>query len=398
MASRSSPPDATPGGGSDGADPGGGSPVPAWIRRVGLVSWAFVGFVAALAIVVIGLASLTELVVPLALAALGSVVLVGVVDWLERRGLPRGVAAGLVTFLFVAAAIALIVVVTVGVIDQADELADRFDEAWAELAVSIDNQTISDFFAEFEIDLEQAGATLLRGVGTNVGQLVGSTAGAVSGFVLMLVLMYYLLKDGRSLLDRRLTERRPAEREQIERILRQAAATIRANSRGRTILSAVQGVFVTILLTLLDVPLPATVGIVNFVGGFIPYLGAFVGGAFAVLMAVSSGGVELAIGVFLAIVFMNVVLENLLEPRVMGSSMRMHPITVLIATVGGGVVAGLLGLILGAPIVAIVANLYRELRASGFFGRGGTRTPGSAIGAGDATTESGPDPGPSTRT
>lgn len=114
--------------------------------------------------------------------------------------------------------------------------------------------------------------------------------------------------------------------------------------------------------------MPGSIGIVNFIGAFIPYIGAFVGGAFAVLMALAGGGTTLALGALAVVLFVNLVLENLLEPRLMGSSLKMHPIVVLLATVAGGVLAGIVGLILAAPLVSIGSNLFRELRASGFFG------------------------------
>jgi hypothetical protein len=61
-------------------------------------------------------------------------------------------------------------------------------------------------------------------------------------------------------------------------------------------------------------------------------------------------------------------LENVLEPKLMGSSLKMHPIAVLLVTVAGGVLAGIVGLIIAAPIAAIGINLWHELEASGFFG------------------------------
>ena len=64
---------------------------------------------------------------------------------------------------------------------------------------------------------------------------------------------------------------------------------------------------------------------------------------------------------------MNVVLENVLEPKLLGSSLELHPIIILLSTVGGGVVAGLVGLVLAAPLTAIGINLYQELKLSGFF-------------------------------
>ena len=66
--------------------------------------------------------------------------------------------------------------------------------------------------------------------------------------------------------------------------------------------------------------------------------------------------------------FFHRVVENILVPRMVGSSLKLHPIVVLLATVAGGLIAGIVGLILASPLVAIGTNLWRELRESGFFG------------------------------
>ncbi len=117
----------------------------------------------------------------------------------------------------------------------------------------------------------------------------------------------------------------------------------------------------------MGVPLSGSVGVVNFIGAYIPFLGAFIGGAFAVLMAISEGGIGLAFAALAVVLFMNLVLENVLEPKFLGASLSLNPMVVLLSTVGGGVVAGMVGLILGAPLTSIGLNLFRELRASGFF-------------------------------
>jgi len=76
----------------------------------------------------------------------------------------------------------------------------------------------------------------------------------------------------------------------------------------------------------------------------------------------------LAVGALAVVLFTNLVLENVLEPRFLGASLKLHPIVVLLSTVAGGVVAGIVGLILAAPLTSIGINLFNELKASGFFG------------------------------
>ncbi|MDH3731544.1 MAG: AI-2E family transporter, partial [Acidimicrobiia bacterium] len=63
----------------------------------------------------------------------------------------------------------------------------------------------------------------------------------------------------------------------------------------------------------------------------------------------------------------NLLLENLLEPMLLGGSLDLHPLLILLATSLGGIVAGLIGLILAAPALAIAMDIKRELKAAGFF-------------------------------
>lgn len=341
-------------------------PIPEWVRRTGLVSWALLGAIGLAAVIVFTLGALRGIVIPLVLAGFVAIVFSPAVDRLEQRRVPRALGALLVIVGIAVVFAAAVTIVIVGVFDRADDLTAALDDAQAELG---------RIFSQWDLDrlLDElrggdAGDSALAGLGTQVGTVLGSAAAFASGLVLGIVLLYYLLKDGhqvpRSLADRRT----PSASAQTERVLLGAAASIRGYFRGRTILAVVQGVTVAAALWLFDVPLAGSIGVVNFVGAFVPYLGAVLGGAFAVLMGLAGDGVGLALYALVVVLVVNLVLENLLEPRVMGSSLDLHPAFVLLATVGGGLFVGIVGLILGAPALAIGRSLYRELRDTGFFG------------------------------
>jgi len=146
-----------------------------------------------------------------------------------------------------------------------------------------------------------------------------------------------------------------------------AAKSVRDYFKGRTILAVIQGAAIGVAVAIMGVPLALSIAIVNIVGAYVPYIGAFVGGAFAFVLALSEGGMPLAIGVLAVVLAVNLGLENLLEPRLVGTSLNMHPSVVLLATLAGGLIAGIVGLILAAPAVAISYNLYKELQSAGFF-------------------------------
>jgi predicted PurR-regulated permease PerM len=323
--------------------------------------------VAAAAIVVVALGAIREVIIPLALAAFLAVVFSPGVDWLEERRIPRPVGAVLVILLIAAIASLTIGAVAVGIVDQADELRDQFDAVVVEVEEVFENANLSDFVDSVLSGSGDSGGLLRDGLGSAVGSAVGTAAGFLSGMVLGSVLLYYLLKDGPALAA--LAAARASEQAagQVTRILADAADSVRAYVKGRTILALVQGVTIGVVAAIVGVPLALAIAVVNFFGAYIPYLGGFIGGSFAVLLALSEGGITLAIVMLVVVLGVSVGLESLLEPMLLGDKLQLHPIVVLLTTVLGGLLVGIVGMFLAAPSVAIGRTLWRELRASGFF-------------------------------
>lgn len=342
--------------------------VPAWFARSSRYAWGFLGIVAATGAIVVGLGFLRELVIPLVLAMFFAVVFEPAVGWLETRRVPRSVGAAMVIIGLGVVIAGSTAIVVLGVIDQTDEISGRLTEAQVEVQEAIDQSDVGDYVERVRDSVGAAGPAARDGIGAEIGTFLDSAAGLASGMVLGVVLLYYLLKDGAGLVGSYIERRRPRDRDQAQRIFAQAASSIRGYFRGKTALALAQGIFISVALAIMDVPLAGSVGVVNFIGAYIPFLGAFIGGAFAVLMAISEGGIGLALGALAVVLFTNVVLENVLEPRFLGASLKLHPIVVLLSTVAGGVVAGIAGLILAAPLTSIGINLFHELKASGFFG------------------------------
>ena len=110
-------------------------------------------------------------------------------------------------------------------------------------------------------------------------------------------------------------------------------------------MSAVVSVVVGLASLLLGLPLVLTIVVVNFIGGYIPYIGAFLGGGLAVIVAWGDGGLGVAALMLVIVLASNLLLENLVEPRVMGRTLDIHPVVVLIVTALGGFLAGIVGLI-----------------------------------------------------
>ena len=132
-------------------------------------------------------------------------------------------------------------------------------------------------------------------------------------------------------------------------------------------MSAIVAVVIGVAALLLGLPLVFTIVVVNFIGGYIPYIGAFLGGGLAVIVALGDGGLDAAVVMLVVVLASNLLLENFVEPKVMGRTLDIHPLVVLVVTALGGFLAGIVGLILAVPVTVIAASAIGLLRARGFF-------------------------------
>ncbi|MEL7207777.1 MAG: AI-2E family transporter [Actinomycetota bacterium] len=342
--------------------------VPTWVRRVGLTSWYFLGLCGAVTVVVLGLAAARDITVPLILALFLAAVFFPAVDWLHERGLPRSPAAGLVLVGVLGVAVGVVLIVALSLGSQRQEITDSVDDSVAELKSALEDIDVDpDVVDDFRARLDESSGSAVGGLGSAIVDVLDSAWALIAGLVLGVVILYYLLKDWHVLVDRLADSSPRGDPEANRNSAADAASTVQAYFRGRTALAAVQAVAIGVSTAVMGVPLPFAIGTVNFVGAYVPYLGAFIGGAFAVLLALSSGGVGVAVAVLVVVLVVNLVIENLLEPRFVGSELDMHPLAVLLVTILGGLLGGMVGLVLAAPLTAIARSSYRELAAAGFF-------------------------------
>ncbi len=100
----------------------------------------------------------------------------------------------------------------------------------------------------------------------------------------------------------------------------------------------------------------------TFFGGFIPIIGAFVAGAFAVLIALVSNGFTTALIVLGIVILVQQIEGNVLQPIIQGRGFNLHAGVVILAVTAGSSLAGIIGAFLSVPIAALIAVIYRYIR------------------------------------
>ena len=116
--------------------------------------------------------------------------------------------------------------------------------------------------------------------------------------------------------------------------------SLRGYFLGVTIVAAFNGVVVGLASLALGVPLAGTIGVVTFVTAYVPYVGAFVAGAFAVLIALGAKGTTVALIMLLVVILANGLLQNIVQPFAMGAALDLHPLAVLVLTIGAAASSG----------------------------------------------------------
>ncbi|MFJ2023530.1 AI-2E family transporter [Streptomyces sp. NPDC087897] len=336
-------------------------------------------------------------VTPVLLALLGTALLGPVHQWLIARRLNRSLAAGLTCAALVAVVGGAGYIVVTTLIDSGDQIVASLKDAgqWVVDHLDIGGTTDVDDLADNAKRLvEKFGASAAGGLLSGIS-LVGSL---VATSVLALLLTFFFLRDSDRAVHLAHTVAPRGTGDLVEAMGRRAFEAIQGFMRGTTFIALIDAVCITVGLLILDVPGALGLGSLVFVGAYIPYLGAFISGAVAVLVALADRGFVTALWALGVVLAVQVLEGHVLQPVIQSRTVQMHPAMVMIALTAGASVAGLLGMLLAVPLCAAAFGILGELREGALSGPSGG-TPGPSGGtpgpSGNTPGPSGNTPGPS---
>jgi predicted PurR-regulated permease PerM len=365
--------------------------IPEWFKRAGVASWYFIG----IALVLLGLAYslhyLATLVVPTLFAVLLGATFLPTVDWLQRHHVGRTWGALLVMLVIIVGAFGLLALMTVGVIRQWPTIEAEFQSA-----VDWINQTLSDLNIDPNL-IDSAKKTVTSSAGSWASGIFGGALQGISslatflfGAFIGLNILVYVLVGGRQIGRWASEHMGPVPPAVGYSILANSARFLRGYIWGSTLIGVFNGAVVAAGALVVGVPLAFTIFVVQWLTNYIPMFGAFIGGAFAVLIALGTGGLRDAIWMLVFVLIANGPLQTVISQFALGASLKLSGLVVLFATTGGAILAGALGGIFAAPFVKIAVDAYGQLKAAGLFDDG---MPAEDALAGDDGSPDG-DPGP----
>jgi putative heme transporter len=332
---------------------------PMWLRDLGLLAWFLVG-VGILLFGLVWLLGLTSTItMPVVVGAILATVAGPLVTKLQKRGFPRIAGAGIVLLGLLVLGVLIGLMVLGGLYEQSDEIKSSVSEAVDTVEEWLDDAGIDDVSSttdDVQSSTATTGATLLQGA---IKGIEGLTS-LVFFLTFTVFATFFLLKDGpvvRRFIDRSLGVPLPV----ATTITGNVVKSLRRYFLGVTIVAAFNAVVVGLGALALDVPLAGTIAVVTFVTAYVPFIGAFVSGAFAVILTLSAQGTEEAAIMLVIVLLANGLLQNVVQPIAFGATLDLNPLVVLIVTIGFGSIFGMLGLVLAAPLTSAALHISREL-------------------------------------
>jgi predicted PurR-regulated permease PerM len=328
-------------------------------------AWRLLVIAAAFVALLWLLGQLLVVVISIAAALMVARALMGPANWLEARGLPRSLAAGLSVIVGLLVVVALVAWVSMSVASEFDQFGTTVSQG----VDDIENWLVED--SPFNVDRAQI-ADFRDEVGTRISSIVSSgdslQSSAVlvveiaSGLVLALVVAFFVVKD-RDVIVRFGLSAVPDDRRQTWTALGERAwATLGGYLRGVALLGIVEAVIIGAAVWIVGGRLVAAVAVITLLGAFVPIVGAIVAGIVAVLVALATAGTTQAIIVAAVALAVQQLDNDLLAPVIYGKNLRLHPLVILLGIASGTALFGFVGALLAVPTISVVINVIDEAR------------------------------------
>jgi predicted PurR-regulated permease PerM len=327
-------------------------------------SWRFLVVVGAGYVVSQVIAKFSLVVLPLVIALLLTALVIPVVNFLVGISVRRGLASMIVVIGSLAVISLLITFAGQQIAQGADDLARQVVTGLEQIRVWLktgplhaSDSQINDYIGAAQDAVTTSNDRIVERV-TEVGTAVGHI---VAGFFIILFATYFFLADGARIWAWVVRLFPRASRARADSSGRIAWTSLTAFVRATVLVAFTDALGVMIVAAILRVPFVFAIGVLVFLGAFIPMIGATLSGSVAVLVALVAHGPVVALVMLGGVVAVQQLEAHVLQPFLLGRLVSVHPLGVIVAIAAGVLVAGIAGALVAVPLVAAVNAVVQHL-------------------------------------
>lgn len=349
---------------------GEGYRVPFAVDVAGAWSWRLIVIAGAGWVVWKGLGHVSLLVIAMMVAMLLAALLSPTVMLLRKKGVRAGGAAAIAELgllLLLAVIISLTGQQLVrGFATMANKAVQGYQQLvdwWLKsLGYDLGADQLNQLLHQIENTFKDNPNTVLNGVSR-----VGSTAADVAtGVLLTLFTLLFFLMEGERIWLFVVGLFPKDAREAVNGAGRAGWKSLGAYVRVQILVAAIDAIGIGLGAAILGVPLAIPLGVLVFLGSFIPVIGALFSGVVAVLLALVALGPVQALIMLGIVLLVQQVESHILQPLIMGKAVSLHPLAVIFSVAGGSMIFGAVGALFAVPTLAVVNSVVRYLANRGW--------------------------------
>jgi predicted PurR-regulated permease PerM len=344
-----------------------GVQVPYALRFSAAWAWRLLLVVALVWVFLQIFALLTVVLVPVIIGLLLSAAASPMVDRLQGWGLPRGLATLLVIIAGIVVLVALIALVAQQFTSGFGDLRTSFDDSLNKLTdylinLGLSQRQLDDFFGRVRDAVSGSGQGNLSGTVLKASTTAGHL---LAGLFITLFSTIFLTYDGRGIWRWFVQLFPEPARDRVHGSGVKAWAVLTAYVRATVVIAFTDAVGISLIALILGLDFIVPIGVLVFIGGFIPVVGAFVSGIAAVAVALVTVGPVTALIMLGGVLAVQQLEGHVLQPFLMGRLVRVHPLAVVVVIAIGALVAGIFGALIAVPLTAIINTVTQHLAETG---------------------------------
>lgn len=331
-------------------------------------AWRFLVICAAGYLIFRVLGFFSVIALPVVIALLIAALVSPVVRGMRAIGIPQGLSAAFVVVGGLAFVALMLTFAGQQVANGATDLADQTVKGIGQIRdwlktgpLNASDSQINDYLdsAQKAIAEQSREGGALSQV-TNIGTAVGHV---VAGFFIVLFSTYFFLADGPRIWSWVVRLAPRASRRHVDSSGHVAWRSLTQFVRATVIVAAVDAIGIMIVAAILGVPFVLAIGVLVFLGAFVPMVGATIAGIVAILVALVDQGPITALLMLGGVILVQQIEGHVLQPFLMGRFVSVHPLGVIVAIGCGVIVAGIAGALVAVPFAAAANAVVQHLAA-----------------------------------
>jgi len=306
----------------------------------------------------------SEVTVPIAIALLGTALAINAVDFLEVHKFPRLLATFIVVIGMLVLLFGMLGLVGQQLSTQVTDLKANVVQGITQIQdwlttgpLGITDNQLQEWVDQAKVSISASDTSVI----TRIGEVGTTLTHIVAGFFIALFSAFFFLYEGERIWGWVVSLFPRDARERVNSSGHTAWRSLTAFVRATVIVALTDAMGIAFAAWVLGVPLTFAIGVLVFLGAFIPIIGAFLSGMVAVLVALVAQGPWTALFMLLAVIAVQQFEAHVLQPFLMGRLVAVHPLAIIFAIAAGVIVAGVVGALIAVPLAACLNGVVRHL-------------------------------------